>query len=193
VKNREKRGCGAGAIAVTGLNKGQERFDVERIVIGGAVADLHRLPHGLGDASPRRVDQFTGRRTGDEDPRQVEQKGGVFVSPRVQTLKRHHELAPAKVGIADQVERRVGRDEAASLKGAQQMRSARADDALDLRKRRCCIRTGRRLGPRVPKFDPIQKFGHWRADRSPVRRLVIAGPNERLAQVLQTLRVVQLR
>ena len=36
-----------------GLDKAQQRLGEERVVIGRAMADLHRLPHRLGDAASR--------------------------------------------------------------------------------------------------------------------------------------------
>jgi hypothetical protein len=73
--------------------------------------DLHRLPHRLGNAAPGRIDQDPGRRMRDEDARQIEQQRRVLVAARIQARQRHHHLAPADVGIADQVERGIGRDE----------------------------------------------------------------------------------
>ena len=96
------------------------------------MADLHRLPHRLGDARPGRVDQLAGRRARDEDPRQVEQQRRVLVAARIQPGQRHQEFAAAQVGIADQVEGGIGRDEAVVAERAQQMRAAVADRAFDL-------------------------------------------------------------
>ena len=76
------------------------------------MADLHRLPHRLGDARPGRIDQRARRRARDEDARQVEQQRRVLVAARIQPGQRHQELAAAQVGIADQVEGGIGRDEA---------------------------------------------------------------------------------
>ena len=61
---------------------------------------------------PGRVDQGAGRRARDEDPRQVEQQRRVLVAARIQPGQRHQQFAAAQVGIADQVEGGIGRDEA---------------------------------------------------------------------------------
>ena len=96
------------------------------------MADLHRLPHRLGDPAPGRIDQRAGRRMRDENPRQVEQQRRVLVAARIQPGQRHREFAPAHVGVADQVEGGIGRDEAVLGIGAQQMRAAGADHRFDL-------------------------------------------------------------
>ena len=72
------------------------------------------------------------RRAGDEDPRQVEQQRRVLVAARIEPGQRHQEFAAAQIGIADQVEGGIGRDEAVAVERAQQMRAAGADHVLDL-------------------------------------------------------------
>ena len=158
------------------------------------MADLHRLPHRLGDALPGRVDQGARRGTRDEDPRQVEQQRGVLVAPRIQPGQRHQEFAAAQVGIADQVEGGIGRDEAVIAERAQQVRAAASDHPLDLGKarRRLAARRqadGLRLG--MVELDRVQQRRHRLADRGPVRRLVVARPDQGRAQALQPRRVVQ--
>ena len=114
----------------------KQRLGEERVVIGRAVADLHRLPHRLGDAAPGRIDQLARRRARDEDPRQVEQQRRVLVAARIQPGQRHRHFAAAQIGIADQVEGGIGRDEAVVGERAQQMRAAGPDHRLDLGERR---------------------------------------------------------
>ena len=76
---------------------------------------------------PGRVDQGAGRRARDEDPRQVEQQRRVLVAARVQAGQRHQQFAAAQVGVADQVEGGIGRDEAVACRtsAADARRSAR--------------------------------------------------------------------
>ena len=72
----------------------------------------------------------------DEDPRQVEQQRRVLVAARIQPGQRHQHFAPAHVGVADQVEGGIGRDEAVLGERAQQMRAAAADHAARSRRGR---------------------------------------------------------
>ena len=71
--------CGEAAFDET-----HQRLGEEGVVIGRAVADLHRLPHRLGEAAPGRVDERACGRASDEDPRQVEQQRRVLVAARVE-------------------------------------------------------------------------------------------------------------
>ena len=96
------------------------------------MTDLNRLPHRLGDSSPRRIDQVAGGRAPDKGPRQAEHQGRVLVAARIKTPQRHQQFAAAHIGIADQVERRIGRDESVAAERAQQMCPAGADHRLDL-------------------------------------------------------------
>ena len=78
-------------------------------------------------AAPRRIDHRRRRRISrDEDAREVEQQGGVLVGAGVEALQRDQEIAPAKIRIADQVERGIGGNEAASGECAGQMSLAQA-------------------------------------------------------------------
>ena len=59
----------------------------------------------------------------------------------------------------------------------------RADHALDLGQvRRARRRRGRRRGCGMADVDVGHQLGDRRADRGPVRRVVVAGPGQRLAQ-----------
>jgi hypothetical protein len=78
------------------------------------MADLHRLPHRFGDACPGRVDEGAGRRARNESPRQIEQQHRVLVAARIEAGQRRQQFAAPHIGIADQIEGGVGRDEAAS-------------------------------------------------------------------------------
>ena len=193
LRNRALRGRGLVRRRQPGLDKAQQRLGEERVVIGRAVADLHRLPHRLGDPSPGRVDQRPRRRMRDEDPRQIEQQRRVLVAAGIEPGQRHQHFAPAHVGIADQVEGRVGRDETVFRERTQEMRAAMADHALDLGQLRGAAvgRCRRRL--RVADADRRHQFGHRLADRGPVRLVVVAGAGQRLAQPLQPPRILQLR
>lgn len=112
IGNRALRRHLVGERGETGLNVAQQRLDEERVVIGRAVADLHRLPHRFGNPSPGRIDDCARRRSRDEDTGEVEQQRGVLVAARVETRERHGQLSAAEIGIADQVERGVGRQKA---------------------------------------------------------------------------------
>jgi hypothetical protein len=93
-----------------GFGKAQQRLDEKGVVIGGAMADLHRLPHRLGDAGPWRIDQRADGRARDENPRQIEQQRRVLVAARIQPGQRHQQFAAPQIGIADQIEGGVARD-----------------------------------------------------------------------------------
>ena len=147
------------------------------------MADLHRLPHRLGDAAPGRIDQGARRRARDEDARQVEQQRRVLVAARIQPGQRHHQFAAAQVGIADQVEGGIGRDEAVLAVRAQQMRRAVADHAVDLRQ--CAGAAPASIGRRrlgMVERDGVERVGDRLADRRPVRLGIVAGADQRLAQ-----------
>ena len=93
------------------------------------MADLHRLPHWLGEAAPRRVKQRGDVRVGEEkDAGEVEQQRRVLVGPRVQPVERHEQIVPAHIWIAKQIERRVSRDETVRLERTEQVLRATADD-----------------------------------------------------------------
>ncbi len=156
------------------------------------MADLHRLPHRLGDAPPGRVDQRPRRRARDENPRQVEQQRRVLVAARIQARQRHQEFAPAQIGVADQVEGGIGRDEAASGERPQQMRAAGADHAFDLGETGRALGHRRRLRAGMADIDGVQQRRHRLADRGPVRRFVVARGEERLAQAFQPPLLAQL-
>jgi hypothetical protein len=175
-----------------GVDKAQQRLGEERVVIGGAMADLHRLPHRLGDAGPARVDQRAGRRARNEDPRQIEQQRRVLVAARIQAGQRHQHFAAADIRVADQVERRIGRDEAVPGERLQQMLRAAADDVFDSGEIRRAFRRRRRHRLGMPQDDRVQELGDRLADGGPVRVLVIARPDQGFAQALQTGRVAQL-
>ena len=81
------------------------------------------------------------RRARDEDARQVEQQRRVLVAARVQPGQRHQQFAAAQIGIADQVEGGIGRDEAVPAERA----------AADAR-RRC---GSRRRSWRAPAAAPL--------------------------------------
>ncbi|MGY4599442.1 hypothetical protein ACVWXL_007188 [Bradyrhizobium sp. GM22.5] len=176
----------------TGLNVAQQRLDEERVVIGRAVADLHRLPHRFGNPSPGRIDDCARRRSRDEDTGEVEQQRGVLVAARVETRERHGQLAAAEIGIADQVERGVGRQKAIFAVRAQQMLRAVADHAVDLR----LLRHGagehgrRRLG--MIQRDAVDEIGDGLADRCPIGLGLVAGAHQGLAQPGQFAFVAQL-
>ncbi len=155
------------------------------------MADLHRRPHRLGDAPPRRIDQGTRRRARDEDPRQVEQQGRVLVAARIQARQRHQQFAAAHISVADQVEGGVGRDEAVVSERSQQMRAAVADHVVDLGHIRRARNRRRRRRFGVLQIDGVQQLGHRRPDRGPVRRGVVARGDQRLAQALQPPLVAQ--
>ena len=167
-----------------GFYKTQQRLGVERVVIGRAVADLHRRPHRLGDAAPWRAR--------DKGPSQIQQQCRVLVAARIEAAQRHQQFAAAHISIADQVERGIGRHEAVSRKRAQQMRAAGADHRLDLGNtgRAAAPGCGLRFG--MGEIDAIEQRRHRRADRRPVRRFVVARPDQRLAQGLKTRLLAQL-
>ncbi len=129
----------------------------------------------------------------DEDPGQAEQQGRILVAARVQPGQRHQHLAPADVGIADQVEGGIGRDEAVLAERAEQMRAGLADHAVDLggpgRARRC----GRGRRGRVAHADAVHQLGDRGADRGPVRRLGVACLGQRRAQAGEAVGVLQRR
>jgi len=189
VGDRAPRGCDIGGRGEPGLDVAEQRLDEERIVIGRAVTDLHRLPHRLGDALPGRVDDRGRGRARDEDAREVEQERGVLVAARVQAGQRHDQFAPAKVRIADQVERGKGRQEAVLAVALQQVVCAVADDIVDLRQRRRRAVEGDRRRLRMVECDGVDEVGDGLADRLPVRLAIVAGADERLAQPGQ-LRVI---
>ncbi len=153
--------------------------------------DLHRLPQRFGDAGPWRVDQRPRRRARDEDARQIEQQRRVLVAARVQPGQRHQQFTAAHVGIADQVEGGIGRDETVAAERTQQMRAAGADHGLDFGdvRRARHRRGGLRLWMR--HVDRVQEIRHRLADLGPVRLGVVARPGQRLAQGVQPRRVVQ--
>jgi hypothetical protein len=155
------------------------------------MADLHRLPHRLGDAGPGGVDQRRRRRAGDEDPRQVEQQGRILVAARIQPGQRHQQFAAADIGVADQVEGGIGGDEAVLAERPQQMRRGGAHDAFDLAKVGRARRRRRRRRLWVLQMDGIQQLRDRLADRGPVRLRVVARPDQRLAQRLQARLVAQ--
>ena len=156
------------------------------------MADLHRLPHRLGDAAPGRVDQRARGRARDENPRQVEQQRRVLVAARIEPAQRHRQFAPADIGVADQVEGGVGRDEAALRERAQQMRAAAADHRFDLGQACRALRRRRRLGVGMAEIDGVEQRRDRLADRGPVRRLLVARGDQRLAQPLQPRFFAQL-
>ena len=73
------------------------------------------------------------------------------------------------------------------------MRPAGPDHALDLGEvgRFCRRHRRRRLG--MTDLDALHQFGDGLTDRFPVRRVVVAGAGQRLAQRLQAAFVAQLR
>ena len=87
---------------------------------------------------PGRVDQVARRRARDEDPRQVEQQRRVLVAARVEPGQRHQQFAAAQIGVADQVEGGIGRDEAVAC------RTSRADARRSRGSRRSISRELRR-------------------------------------------------
>ncbi len=175
-----------------GLDITQQRLDEERIVIGRAVPDLHRLPHRLGNALPGRIDHGARRRVRDEDAGEVEQQRGVLVAARVEARQRHDQLASTEIGIADQVEGGIGRQETVAAVRAEQVLRAVTDRAVDLR----ALRQGggerhrRRLG--MIERDAVDKIGNRPPDRRPVRLDIVAGVFECLAQPGQPGLVAQL-
>ena len=155
------------------------------------MADLHRLPHRLGDAGPGRVDQRASRRARDEDPRQVEQQRRVLVAARMKPGQRHQQFAAAQIDVADQVEGGIGRDEAVIAIRPQQMRAAVADRGFDLGEAWHAPRRGCGRGSRVLQLDGIQEVRHRLADRSPVRRHIVARLDQRVAERAQTSLIAQ--
>ena len=155
-----------------GLGKAQQRLGEERVVIGRAVADLHRLPHRLGDALPGRVDQRARRRARDEHPRQVEQQRRVLVAARIQAGQRHQHFAAAQIRVADQVEGGIGRNEAVAAERFEQMRAAVADHALDLRRvpARASARARPAAGDAKARWYPAGPRPARRSRPSPARR-----------------------
>ncbi|OIQ76886.1 hypothetical protein GALL_414290 [mine drainage metagenome] len=71
------------------------------------------------------------------------------------------------------------------------MRAAAADHPLDLGKAGRRHRLAGRLRTGMVQFDRIQQRRHRLADRGPVRRLVVARPDQCRAQALQPRAVVQ--
>ena len=65
-------------------------------------------------------------------------------------------------------------------KRAQQMRAAGADHALRSRRGRARAPARRRLGAGMAQLDRVQQRRHRRADRGPVRLLLVARAGERL-------------
>ena len=191
LRNRAARRRGLAGRGKPGLDEAQERLGEERVVIGRAVADLHRLPHRLGDAFPGRIDQVARRRAGDEDPRQIEQQRRILVAARIQPGQRHQQFAAAQIGIAEQIEGGVGRDEAASAERTQQMRPAGPDHRLDLGKGGRAAGHGKRLRPGMAELDRVQKRRHRRPDGGPVRRRLVARGSERGAQGSQPALVAE--
>ncbi len=140
---------------------------------------------------PWRVDQRAGRRARDEHPRQVEQQRRILVAARIQPGQRHQHFAAAQIGVADQVEGGIGRDEPVLAEGFQQMRGAAADHAFDLRQLRRARRRRLSRGPGVRQLDGIQQVRHRRADRGPVRLGMVARLAQRVAQAVQLRLVAQ--
>ena len=164
-----------------GFEKAQQRLDEERIVVGRAVPDLHRLPHRLGDALPGRIDDRAGRRARDEHAREVEHQRRVLVAARVQAGQRHDQFAAAEVRIADQVERGVGRQEAVAGERIQKVLAAGADDLVDFGGLGGCGRRGHGLRLRVAELDRVEQFGKRPADLGPIRVLLVARLCQRVA------------
>ena len=182
VRYRAPRGRGLVRRRQPGLDEAQQRLGEERVVIGRAMADLHRLPHRLGDAAPGRVDQRARRRARDEDPRQVEQQRRVLVAARIEPGQRHQQFAAAHVGIADQVEGGVGRDEAVFRERAQA--DARRSGGSRARSRRARQR-GRALPPAAEgggrRSSPAVRPPAGRSRPSPARRRRARGSAPRAA------------
>ena len=170
-----------------------QRLGEERVVIGRAMADLHRRPHLLGQAAPGRVDDRRGRRAGDEGARQIEQQRGVLVGAGVEPLQRHQEIAAAKIRIADQVEGRIGRNETLFREKVRSrcraqpwmIRSSSATGTASTGA------AGLPLGMLLRKL--VDQGGHRPADGEPVRVRLIAGRDNGVAQGVELRRVVQLR
>ena len=138
--------------------------------------DLHRLPHRLGDTLPRRIDQRARRRMRDEDARQRKQQRRILVAARIQAGQRHQHFAPADVGVAEQVERRIGRDKTVFGIGPQQMPGAHPDRVLDLGHIWRAGGGGHRRRLRMPHADAVHQFRDRLADRRPIRLGIVAGP-----------------
>ena len=71
------------------------------------------------------------------------------------------------------------------------MRAAAADHGFDLGQIGRAPGRGRGLGLGMPQLDRIQQLRHRLADRGPVRRRVVARPDQRFAQALQPRLVAQ--
>ena len=155
------------------------------------MADLHRLPHRFGDTGPGRIDQIAGRRAGDEDAREVEQQGRVLVAARVEPGQRHQQFAALQVGVAEQVEGGVGRDETVAGERAQQVRGAGPDHLVDLGDGPggCAAPARGRL--RMALGDGVEQGRDRPADRLPVGIGVVAGAPQRLAEIAEAVAVVQ--
>lgn len=175
-----------------GLDIAQQRLDEERIVIGRAVADLHRLPHRFGNAFPGRIDDVARRRARNEDAGEIEQQRGVLVAARIEARQCHDQLASAEIRIADQVEGGIGRQETVSAIRAEQMLCAVADRAVDLRALRHGGGEGHRRRPGVVECDAVDEIGDRPPDRRPVGLGLVAGVDECLPQSGQPGFVAQL-
>ncbi len=175
-----------------GVEIAEQRLDEERVVIGGAMPYLHRRPHRFGDPGPGRVDDIARRRAGDEHPRQIEQQGRVLVAARVQPGQRHLQFAAAAVGVTEQIEGGIGRDETIALERAEQMRAAGADRGFDVYQSRQLARRADRLRLGMRQRDRVEQLRDRRADRLPIGLGVVARGEQRVAQRAKPDRVVQL-
>ena len=175
VGDRFTRSSFIGLRGEPGLEIRQQRLGEERVVIGRAMPDLHRLPHRLGDARPGRIDQGARLRARDEHAREDEQQGRVLVAARVQARQRHQHLAAAHVGIADQVEGGIGRDEAVLLVGAEQMRGRSRGSCCRCLRAAAARRWVRPARLRMRQRDGVEQLGDRLADRLPVRLGFVAG------------------
>jgi hypothetical protein len=115
-------GLGLTCRGETAADEVHQRLGEEGVVVGGAMPDLHRVPHRLGEPGPGRIDQRPDVRIGQgKHAREVEQQRGVLVGARVEALERRQQVAAAKIGIADQLEGRIGGDELLLCKPVQQV------------------------------------------------------------------------
>src|SRR5205807_9890501 len=80
------------------------------------------------------------------------------------------QVAPAKIGIADEIERGIGGNESAAPERAQQMARAHPDDFIDALARRSCSDWGIGRTLWMLLRERVDKVGDRLCDGAPIRR-----------------------
>jgi hypothetical protein len=114
-------------------------------------------------------------------------------SARIEAGERCEKIAAVKIRVADQIERRKGRDEAVLAEGSEQVRAACPDDAVDIGKAGCGSRRRHGLRPGVLQIHGIQQRRDRLADRCPVRGRVVPRMAQGVLQLLEASFVTQFR